>query len=491
MEERAEEVDNSLKKKTAKGLLFGGFSNVLQQIIGFLFGILLNRYFISEEDQGKIAVIMIFPLIATALQESGFVVGLINKKNIQHKDYNAVFWCSLMISTVMYFLLFLAAPYIANFYNNPDLVSLYRFQFLSLWFGSLSVAHNAYLAKNLMVVERSKVMLLAVILSSIIGLIFASQGFAYWSLAIQTVAYTVLSSGLFFYYSNFRPSFNIDFSPLKEIYKFSSKILVTNIFIHINNNIYAAVLGKFFPEKLIGNLNQASKWNIMGQSVITNMINNVLQPVLNQIADDENRQIRVFRKILNFTAFTSFILLFGLATVAEDFIKITLTDKWINTASYLRILCIGGAFATINNVFSNLIQTKGKSSIYMVNTIAFGILQFTILMLCKDWGIQPAMIIITTLNVIWVFLWTIIIQKHIAFSISHLFQDVFTYVIFAGLACYIAYWLSQSFDNTYLRFLSCIFSSGLLYLVLNRIFKPEILTEIINFAKTSLGKKAS
>jgi len=489
MEERAEEVESSLKKKTAKGLLFGGFSNVLQQIIGFLFGIILNRHFISEEDQGKIAVILIFPLIASAFQESGFVVGLINKKNVQHKDYNAVFWCSLMISTFMYFLLFLAAPYIANFYNNPELVSLYRFQFLSLWFGSLSVAHNAYLYKNLMVVERSKVMLLALILSSVIGLIFAYRGFAYWSLAIQTVAYTILSSSLFFYYSNFRPTFRIDFSPLKNIYKFSSKILITNIFIHINNNIYAAVLGRFFPEKLIGNLNQASKWNNMGQSVITNMINNVLQPVLNQIQDDRERQIRVFRKILNFTAFVAFILLFGLATVAADFIRITLTEKWINTASYLRILCVGGAFATINNVFSNLILTKGKSSIYMYNIISFGILQFSILMICKDWGIEPAMIIITLLNLIWVFVWTIIIKKYIYYNVSNLFHDVFTYVCFAILACGVSYYITNSLDNLYIRFISCILSSGLLYLILNRVFKPEIITEMFNFAKTSLIKK--
>lgn len=490
MGERAEEVENSLKNKTAKGLFFGGFSNVLQQIIGFLFGIVLNRYFISEEDQGKIAVILIFPLIASAFQESGFVVGLINKKNIQHKDYNAVFWCSLLISTFFYILLFLAAPFIANFYNNPELVSLYRFQFLSLWFGSLSVAHNAYLFKNLMVVERSKIMLFALLLSNIIGLTFASLGFAYWSLAIQTVVYTVLSSSLFFYYSNFRPTFKIDFSPLKDLYKFSSKILVTNIFIHINNNIYAAVLGRFFPERLIGNLNQASRWNNMGQSVITNMINNVIQPVLNQIQDDNERQVRVFRKILNFTAFVAFILLFGLATVADDFIRITLTDKWINTAPYLRILCIGGAFAAINNVFSNLILTKGKSSTYMYNIISFGILQFSILVLCKDWGIENAMMIITSLNLLWVFIWTLIIQKHIAFSISNLLRDVFTYALFAGLACYVGYWISQSFENIYLRFITCLLSSGIFYLALNRIFKPEILTEIINFAKTSLVKKA-
>lgn len=486
--ENQEDQKDSLKARTAKGLFFGGFSNVLQQAIGFIFGIILNRYFLSEEDQGKIAVILIFPLIATAFQESGFVVGLINRKNVTHKDYNAVFWCSLMISTSLYILLFFAAPYIANFYHNPELVGLYRFHFLSLWFGSFTVAHNAYLYKNLMVVERSKIMLLALVLSNIVGLIFAYNGFAYWSIAIQTVVFTFISSSLFFYFSKFRPSFNIDFSPLKEIYKFSVKILITNVFIHINNNIYAIVLGKFYSEKTIGNLSQASKWNNMGQSVISNMINNVTQPVLNQIEDDENRQIRVFRKILNFTAFVSFILLFGLATVADDFVRLTLTEKWINAAIYLTILCIGGAFATVNNVFSHLILTKGKSSIYMYNIIGFGILQFLILIFCKSWGIIPSMILISSLNIIWVFIWTSIIKSYISFSFSDVIKDVFTYAIFAGLACYTSFLLCQNLTNLYLRFTLTILSSGILYLLLNKLFKPEILTEILSFAKSSFAK---
>lgn len=489
MQEREEDIENSLKKKTAKGLFFGGFSNALQQIIGFLFGVILNRYFISEEDQGKIAVILIFPLIASAFQESGFVVGLINKKNVAHRDYNAVFWCSLMISTFLYTLLFFAAPYIANFYHNPELVTLYRFHFLSLWFGSFSISHNAYLFKNLMVIERSKIMLSALLLSNIIGLIFAYNGFGYWSLAIQTVTYTFISSSLFFYFSNFRPSLNIDFSPLKDIYKFSSKILITNIFIHINNNIYSAVLGKFYPEKIIGNLNQASKWNNMGQSVISNMINNVIQPVLNQIDDDRERHIRVFRKILNFTAFVAFILLFGLATVSDDFIRITLTEKWIKTSVYLRILCIGGAFATINNVFSNLILTKGKSSIYMVNVITFGILQFSILLICKSWGIEPSMLLISGLNVLWVFLWTAIVKNYITFSYGNLFTDVFSYAFIAAISCFVSYYFSQSIPDMYIRFFTCVLSSGVLYLILNKFFKPEILTEILNFAQGALVKK--
>lgn len=489
MDNREEEKESSLKKKTAKGLFFGGLSNAIQQIIGFLFGLYVARNLLSPSDYGTISLLTIFALIATAFQESGFVMGLVNKREVSHKDYNAVFWCSLSISTLLYIALFFLAPFIADFYEKEELTALSRFLFISFWLGSFSIAHNAYLYRHLMVAERSIVMLSALIVSNIAGLIFAYYGFAYWSLAIQTVVYTFVSSSMFFYFSKFRPTLHIDFSPIKDIYKFSSKILITNIFIHINNNIYASVLGKFFSKQQIGFISQASKWNNMGQSLITNMINNVIQPVLNQIHDDENRQVRVFRKLLNFTSFVAFIMLFGLAAVADDFIRITLTDKWIESARYVRILCIGGAFATINNVFSNLILTKGQSSIYMFNIVGFGILQFLILILCKDFGLELSIMLISTLNLLWIFIWYVIVKRFIAFGLMQLISDVFTYVFLAGIACAAAAFLSQSISLLFVRFSTCILASGVFYLLLNKIFKPDILTEIINFAKGSLIKK--
>src|SRR5690606_25305846 len=129
----------------------------------------------------------------------------------------------------------------------------------------------------------------------------------------------------------------------------------------------------------------------------TNMINNVIQPVLNQIHDDENRQVRVFRKLLNFTSFVALIMLFGLAAVADDFIRITRTDKWIESARYVRILCIGGAFGTINNVFSNLILAKVRSSIYRFNIVGFGSLQVLILILCNAFGLELSLMLISAL----------------------------------------------------------------------------------------------
>ena len=156
---------------------------------------------------------------------------------------------------------------------------------------------------------------------------------------------------------------------------FSCKILATNIFNHLNNNIFSLILGKFYSEKEVGYYNQANKWNQMGYSLVSGMINSVAQPVLAQVSEDKDRQLRVFSKMMRFTAFISFPIMLGLSLVAPELITITITEKWMKSAQILQLLCISGAFIPITSLCSYLIVSKGKSDIYMWNTITLGILQ--------------------------------------------------------------------------------------------------------------------
>ena len=133
-------------------------------------------------------------------------------------------------------------------------------------------------------------------------------------------------------FSSWRPTFHLDFTPLKGMLSFSSKLLLTNIFGHINNNLFSVILGKFYSETEVGYFGQANKWNMMGHSLITGMVNGVAQPVLAQVSDDKERQSRVFRKMLRFTAFISFPAMFGLSLVAPELITIAITDKWAASA---------------------------------------------------------------------------------------------------------------------------------------------------------------
>ena len=317
--------DTSLKEKTAKGLFWGGFSNGIQQLLNLGFGIALARL-LDASDYGMVGMLTIFSAIAAALQEGGFISALTNRKETLHKDYNAVFWFSLMCSTTIYILLFFAAPLIADFYDTPELIPLSRLSFLGFVISSMSIAPRAYLFKNLRIKDTTVISISSLIVSGIVGITLAANGFAYWGIALQSISFITVMTILNFYFSHWRPRFRFDFTPIKEMIGFSSKIIITNIFTIINNNLFSVLLGKFYSEREVGNFTQANKWNGMGHTTITGMINGIAQPVFTRVADDKARQLAVFRKLLRFTAFISFPAMLGLSLVSKELIIITITE---------------------------------------------------------------------------------------------------------------------------------------------------------------------
>ena len=257
--------DTSLKEKTAKGLFWGGFSNGIQQLLNLGFGIVLARL-LDASDYGMVGMLTIFSAIAAALQEGGFISALTNRKETLHKDYNAVFWFSLMCSTTIYILLFFAAPLIADFYDTPELIPLSRLSFLGFVISSMSIAPRAYLFKNLRIKDTTVISISSLIVSGIVGITLAANGFAYWGIALQSISFITVMTILNFYFSHWRPRFRFDFTPIKEMIGFSSKIIITNIFTIINNNLFSVLLGKFYSEREVGNFTQANKWNGMGHT---------------------------------------------------------------------------------------------------------------------------------------------------------------------------------------------------------------------------------
>ena len=330
--------NQSLKEKTAKGLFWGGFSNGIQQLLTLVFGIFLGRL-LTPSDYGMVGMLSIFSLIASSIQESGFTAALVTRKEVTHKDYNAVFWFNISISLCLYLVLFLCAPLIADFYKTPELKSLARYAFTGFVIASLGISHSAYLQRNLMIKQRSLSMVIGVTISGIAGVTLAYLGFSYWGYATQGIVYVAVNTACNWYFSSWRPTFEFNLAPIKQMFGFSGKLLITNIFNHINNNLFSVILGKFYTEKEVGYYNQANKWCTMGQSFISGMINGVAQPVLTKVSDDLERQKRVFRKMLRFTAFVSFPAMLGLSIISQELITIAITDKWHSSISIWSAIC--------------------------------------------------------------------------------------------------------------------------------------------------------
>lgn len=458
-------AEQSLKDKTAKGLFWGGLSNGMQQLLNLVFGIFLARI-LDAEDYGMVGMLAIFSLIAGSLQESGFTSALANKKNISHEDYNAVFWFSSGLSACLYIVLFFCAPLIARFYGVPELTALARYSFLGFFIASLGTSQNAYLFRNLLVKQKTTASVIGLFVSNIVGVTMACLGFSYWGIATQNLVYISVTTACFWYYSPWRPTLRIHLSPLKNMASFSSKLLITNIFNHINNNLFSIILGKFYSGKEVGYFNQANKWNNMGYSFISGMIAGIAQPTFVQVSDDGERQLRIFRKILRFTAFVSFPLMFGLSLIAPDLITITITDKWIESAEILQILSLGGAFIPITTLYVNLIISKGKSNVYMWNTICLGVLQLFSMFLLYPYGISTMISFYIGINICWLLVWHYFVWREIQISLLMALKDIFPFAAIAAGVMIATYYITAGITNLYFLMASKIAIAGLLYTII-------------------------
>ncbi len=455
-------AEPTLKEKTARGLLWGGFSNGAQQLLNLLFGIVLARL-LNPSDYGMVGMLTIFSAIAGALQEGGFIAALTNKKDATHRDYNAVFWLSAICSATLYLILFLAAPLIADFYDTPELTDLARFSFLGFFMANFSAAPRAYLFKNLKTREIALTSIISLAASGVVGIALAANGFSYWGIAAQSLTYVTMVTILNFHFSRWRPTLDISFQPIREMIGFSSKLIITNIFNIFNNNLFSVLLGKFYTEREVGNFTQANKWNSMGHTLISGMVNSVAQPVLTTLCDDPSRQCNVFRKMLRFTAFVSFPAMLGLSLVAEEFITIAITEKWNESAHILQMLCIWGAFVPITTLFTNLLISRGRSAVYMWGIICQGLLQLVVACVVRQYGIDCMIRVFVVINVCWLLVWYVFVRREIALRLRDVLKDILPFLVLSAALVILTSFLTASISSIYIRLFAKIIIVASLY----------------------------
>ena len=441
----------SLKEKTAKGLLWGAINNGAQQVLVLVFGIILGRI-LSPDEYGMVGMLTIFTLIGNSLQESGFRAALVNVRNIRHEDYNAVFWCSLLIGTCAYLILFFCAPLIARFYQEPELVPLARYCFLAIPIASLGTAQGAYLFCNLKVRQQALSGIIAHMVSGSLGITLAFNGFSYWGIATQSLTYLIIVTLCTWYFSPWRPTFHIDFHPLRPLFAFSSKLLITNIANQLNNNLLSVILGKYFTPQAVGNYNQANKWNATGHQFITGMMGSVAQPVLASINDDRERSLRVFRKILRFCAFLAFPAMFGLSIITRELILITVGEKWTN--------------------------------VYMWNIITQVVLQLAVVLLIVRFGgdIHTMVIAGVCINIGWIFVWQRFAFRFIRLTLRMLLLDLIPFLVIALTACGIGWGIAEYTGGPLpITFLIKVITAAICYFLVMRLAHAEIMQECIGY----------
>ena len=362
-------ANKSLKKRTVAAIAWSGAGHLGTVLITFISNMILSRL-LMPEDFGCIGMLLIFITISDALAIGGLGQALIQKKNPSHIDYSTVFYCNVFASFFFYFIIFLIAPIVAQFYNMPILCDVMRVQALTIIFHAIYVVQSTQLQRDLRFKEFSLRNIIAAICGTIVAIIVALNGGGVWSLVFSTVTASFVSIVLLWNMSKWRPTLEFSWKSFKELFFFGGMIMLSNIFERIYSNIQGLVIGKFYSAKDMGYYSQAFKLEQIPINTISQTVAQVSFPVFSSLQDSlENVRNAVKKNIVCLT-YLNFPVSLLMMVLASPLIRLFYGSKWDEAIPYFQILCLAGLFTTTNAMNINVIKGLGKGKIFFFVQVA-------------------------------------------------------------------------------------------------------------------------
>ncbi|MFW6273110.1 MAG: lipopolysaccharide biosynthesis protein [bacterium] len=482
-------MGKSLKEKTVKGISWSLVDKIGVQGTKFLVGILLARL-LSPEDFGLIGMITVFFTVANVFIQSGFGHAYVQKKDATNVDANTVFYTNFFISVVLYIILWLLAPLIAKFYEQPQLIELTRVMGFVVIINSFRIIQESQIKRNVNFKRKAIVSLIAIIIAGSISIITALKGLGVWSLVILQMGNMFLLTAGLWLSSRWKLSIKFSIESFKEMFSFGVWILGSGIIKTIFDNIYILTIGKFFPASQVGFYTKAKDFQRMFVNQIASAIGIVAFPVLSQLQEDKEKLQHSMRKFLTHTQVIIIPLMVTLIVVAKPLVILLIKDKWVPMIPYLQLLCIVGVLYPIHLINVQVLIAQGKSNLNFNLTIIKNGLRVLNILLMYRFGVIYIIIGEMVVSFIALFINTWYTQTLINYGFFKQFKDIGMLIlggVIAGMISYIfilinnLYWIQ-------------LFGGGLLSLgffvlfqyIANREFYKEIIDLKIIFKKNKL-----
>lgn len=354
----------SLKDKAVKGIGWSAVDNVVQYSVSFIVSIVLARL-LSPDDYGLLGIIVIFTTICSSLINGGFTNALIRKKEVSDDDYNTTFIVNLGMSVLLYAVIFVCSPLIAEFFGREELVSLTRVSSVGMIIGALAIVQQTRLTKRIDFKTQTKITLIASLISGVVGIVMAVLGFGVWSLVAQSLTSQSLRTILLWFYNRWVPILRFSVKSFKDLFGFGWKMMVSHLIDNVWKELYQVVVGRYYSPATLGQYTRAKQFSQLFSSNITTVIQRVSFPVLSGIQDDRDRMVSAYRRLIKMTMFITANCMFFLGAVSEPLIYCLIGPKWHEAATYLPLICIAGSLYPLHAINLNMLQVQGRSDLFL------------------------------------------------------------------------------------------------------------------------------
>lgn len=354
----------SVKTQLLHGVVWNFIEKVLMKGASFVIGIILARL-LTPSDFGLVGMLSIFIAISNVFIEGGLAKALIQRQNCHDIDFSTAFVTNVVMSLVIYAILFVSAPWIASFYHEPILVPLTRVLSINFILGAFNIVQRAKLMAAVDFKSLAQINVISVIVSGLVGIGMAYWGCGVWSLVGQALSATLVLMIMFPFYSKWEPSVKFSKNSFRELFGFGSKLMITGVYSTIVNNISTLCIGRVYKSDQLGHYTRAQQFSDIISITLYEVLGNVTFPVLSELQNDKEKLVAVYRKSLYFTALVVFPVMLLLALVARPMVLLLLTEKWLPCVVLMQWLFLARAFMPLSAINMNILNAVGRSDLFL------------------------------------------------------------------------------------------------------------------------------
>jgi len=468
---------STLNKTVFKGIIWSLLNTFGKFALKFFFALAITRI-LTPRDYGLVAYMGLFLGVAAWLSEGGFGTALIQKKDASDIDFSTAFYFNFSVSVFFFILYFFSAPFIAEFFNEPELINIMRVTSLNIVVSSLCYIHQIKLIKSIEFKKQAVINFSSAIISGVIGLSLALLGHGYWALIIQTLTGAVLNMLGLSYAVKWRPLLKFSIYSFREQFKFGSRVFVQGLLESVFREIHSTVIGKTYKTTSLGNYSRGQKFYDLFIVETGLAINRVLYPTMVKKTEEQDQHKKAYATTYNILFFIAAPLSLFLFLLAEPIARVLLTDKWIGAVPFMKLYFLAGFIYMLVYFNSITVLSSNRAGLYLKMDLIRNFLMAIALVMTFKYSIQA--IIIGWLVVYYIFYF---VYEMKMFQMSYYEQKKYSKML-QVLVCLIP---SLLFYEASAYFIS----SPLFLLILNAFVQPVVYLLILRYSGFSVYEEFS
>lgn len=477
-----------LKRKAVSGMIWTTIQRFAGMGISFISGIILARL-LMPEDYGAIGMLTIFMLVAQSFLDSGFGSALIQKKRPTQEDYSTVFWFNLVMSVVLYLILYVSAPFIASFYRMPILCDVLRVQALVLIISALTIVQANQLRKTFQFRKIAIVTLFTSLVSLAVTIWMAYSGYGVWSLVVQGLLLSAIPSVIYWFTNKWYPKLVFSKESFNSLFAFGGYMFLVHVINEICNNIQGLLIGRLYNASTMGYYSKARSTEKLASTSISQSLTQITFPLYAEVQDDRQRLIGLIQKLTGIIAFVTFPLMFILILVAKPIFVLLYSDRWLPSVPYFQILCIAGIAICLQSVNLQAISAIGKSkTVFSWTLIKRAIGLILVIGGLWVWGIKGLLCGMVLSSWMMYLINAYLVSIHIGYKMRQQMLDLSPILLLSVIAFAVGMFSNTFGFGMYIRGGTALVLFVLVYWGISHIAKMRSYNDLVDMLPMILGK---